>query len=71
MDSVERVHSAIAMVEEARGVPLSASCVVHRGELLDLLDGVRSAFHMTLQLPNRSLILVSKFLKRQGRALMP
>lgn len=31
------------MVEEARGVPLSASCVVHRGELLELLDEARSA----------------------------
>ena len=30
------------MVEEARGVPLSASCVVHRGELLELLDNARN-----------------------------
>ena len=43
MESVERIHGAISMVEEARGVPLSASCVVHRGELLDLLDGARNA----------------------------
>ena len=34
MEVVERIASAISMVEEARGVPLSASCVVHRGELL-------------------------------------
>ncbi len=31
------------MVEEARGVPLSASCVVHRGEMLELLDEARAA----------------------------
>ena len=30
MDSVEKLASAITLVEEARGVPLSASCVVHR-----------------------------------------
>jgi vacuolar-type H+-ATPase subunit H len=42
MDSIEKLTSAITMVEEARGVPLSASCVVHRGELLDLLDDVRT-----------------------------
>ena len=42
MDSIERIHSAISMVEEARGVPLSASCVVHRGELLELLDNARN-----------------------------
>jgi cell division septum initiation protein DivIVA len=41
VESVDRIQGAISMVEEARGVPLSASCVVHRGELLDLLDAVR------------------------------
>ncbi len=44
MESVDRVLGAISLVEEARGVPLSASCVVHRGELLELLDGARNAF---------------------------
>jgi vacuolar-type H+-ATPase subunit H len=44
MEAIERVQSAISLVEEARGVPLSASCVVHRGELLELLDGARNAF---------------------------
>ena len=43
MDSVEKLTSAITMVEEARGVPLSASCVVHRGEMLELLDEAREA----------------------------
>jgi vacuolar-type H+-ATPase subunit H len=43
MDSVEKLTSAITMVEEARGVPLSASCVVHRGEMLELLDDARAA----------------------------
>ena len=43
MEAVDRVQSAISLVEEARGVPLSASCVVHRGELLELLDGARTA----------------------------
>ena len=31
------------MVEEARGVPLSASCVVHRGEMLGVLDEAKAA----------------------------
>ena len=43
MDSVEKLTSAITMVEEARGVPLSASCVVHRAEMLELLDEAREA----------------------------
>lgn len=41
MDSIEKLNTAIAIVEEARGVPLSASCVVHRGEMLEILEGVR------------------------------
>lgn len=43
MDSADSLLGAITMVEEARGVPLSASCVVHRGELLELLDAARNA----------------------------
>lgn len=42
MESIERINTAITIVEEARGVPLSASCVVHRGEMLEVLEGVRS-----------------------------
>jgi len=49
MDSVEKLTSAITMVEEARGVPLSASCVVHRGEMLELLDEARAALPNDLE----------------------
>jgi vacuolar-type H+-ATPase subunit H len=41
MNSIEKLNTAIAVVEEARGVPLSASCVVHRGEMLEILEGAR------------------------------
>ena len=41
MDSIEKLNTAIAMIEEARGVPLSASCVVHRGEMLEILLSAR------------------------------
>lgn len=41
MESLEKLQLAISMVEEARSVPLSASCVVNRGELLGILDEVR------------------------------
>ena len=49
MDSVEKLTSAITMVEEARGVPLSASCVVHRGEMLEILDGARASLPTDLE----------------------
>jgi F0F1-type ATP synthase membrane subunit b/b' len=41
MDSLEKPNAAVTLIEEARGVPLSASCVVHRGEILEILDGAR------------------------------
>ena len=41
MGAIEKLNTAIAIVEEARGVPLSASCVVHRGEMLEILEGAR------------------------------
>jgi vacuolar-type H+-ATPase subunit H len=41
VDSIEKLNAAITLIEEARGVPLSASCVVHRGEILEILDGAR------------------------------
>lgn len=44
MDVIDRIQGAVNLVEQARSVPLSASCVVHRGELLELLDQASSAF---------------------------
>jgi F0F1-type ATP synthase membrane subunit b/b' len=43
MDSIEKLTTAITLIEEARGVPLSASCVVHRGEILEILEGARTS----------------------------
>ena len=43
MDSIEKLNAAITLIEEARGVPISESCVVHRGEILEILDGARVA----------------------------
>jgi vacuolar-type H+-ATPase subunit H len=62
MTVVERIQSAITTVEDARGVPLSASCVVHRGELLEVLDQARVALPSDLAqaqeiIANREIIL--------------
>ena len=43
MNSIEKLSAAITLIEEARSVPLSASCVVHRGEILDILDDAKSS----------------------------
>jgi vacuolar-type H+-ATPase subunit H len=55
MDSIEKLTAAISMVEEARGVPLSASCVLHRGEILEVLDGARAALPSDLEAARKIL----------------
>ena len=55
MDSIEKLTTAISMVEEARGVPLSASCVLHRGEILEVLDGARAALPNDLETARKIL----------------
>ena len=66
MDSVEKLTSAITMVEEARGVPLSASCVVHRGEMLELLDEAREALPDDLESAQK-LIAARDAIIEEGR----
>jgi F0F1-type ATP synthase membrane subunit b/b' len=66
MDSVEKLTSAITMVEEARGVPLSASCVVHRGEMLELLDEAREALPTDLESAQK-LIAARDAIIEEGR----
>ena len=44
MNVVQSLEVAIAAVEEARSVPLSASCVLNRGEMLQILDKVKVSF---------------------------
>ena len=44
-----------ALVEDARAVPMSASCVVHRGEVLDLVDEARAALPAEIEQARRVL----------------
>src|ERR687893_1522024 len=39
----EALDELVTTVEEARGVPMTSSCVVPRGDVLELLDDVREA----------------------------
>ena len=49
MESLENLNVAIQQVEDARGVPLSASFVLHRGEFLELLDLIRDSLPKDLE----------------------
>jgi F0F1-type ATP synthase membrane subunit b/b' len=48
MDSIEKISTAITLIEEARGVPLSASCVVHRNEILEILVDAKESLPQDL-----------------------
>lgn len=39
--ALDRIDELTAMVEQARGVPMSSNCLINRGELLGLLDELR------------------------------
>ena len=66
MDSIEKLISAITMVEEARSVPLSASCVVHRSELLEILDDAKNALPQDFA-QAQNLLLTRDALLEEGR----
>ncbi|HUW78889.1 MAG TPA: hypothetical protein VMV52_09115 [Candidatus Nanopelagicaceae bacterium] len=41
VDVPTRIDDLIEAIENARAVPLSASCVIHRGDVLETLDALR------------------------------
>ena len=47
-DLEEVLDHLSALVEDARALPMSASCVVHRGEVLDLVDEARRVLPLEL-----------------------
>ena len=66
MDSIEKLTSAITMVEEARSVPLSASCVVHRSELLEILDDAKNGLPQDFATA-QNLLLTRDAILEEGR----
>jgi hypothetical protein len=67
MNSIEKLSTAITVVEEARGVPLSASCVVHRGEMLEILEGARESLPADL-FKAETLLAEKERIIEEGRA---
>jgi hypothetical protein len=43
VDPLDRIDELTALVEGARAVPMSNACMVHRGDLLSLLDDLRGS----------------------------
>ena len=52
----EALDELSAIVEEARGVPMTAGCVVPRGDVLELIDDIKGrslvyAWHPSMLVP--------------------
>jgi cell division septum initiation protein DivIVA len=66
-DLEEVLDHLAALVEQARAVPMSASCVVNREEVLDLVDEARRVLPVELEQARRLLAQREDILE-QGRA---
>src|SRR5262245_49341220 len=42
VDPLDRIDEVIALVEAARSMPMSRNCIVDRGEMIAILDQLRS-----------------------------
>jgi cell division septum initiation protein DivIVA len=66
-DLEEVLDHLAALVEQARAVPMSASCVVNREEVLDLVDEARRVLPVELE-QARQLLAQREDILEQGRA---
>jgi len=66
-DLEEVLDHLTALVEDARALPMSSSCVVHRGEVLDLVDEARRVLPAELDQARRVLADRDRLLE-QARA---
>ena len=63
-DLEEVLDHLTALVEDARALPMSASCVVHRGEVLDLVDEARRVLPEELEAARRLLASRDRMLEQ-------
>jgi vacuolar-type H+-ATPase subunit H len=57
VDPIDRIDEIIAMTENARSVPMSRNCMIDRGELIGMLDQLRSELPTELR---RSVALLEE-----------
>ncbi len=67
MDVHDKLEEIVSLVEGARAMPMSASCMVNRGELLAHLDELRELLPQDLDLADR-LLAEREHVVEEGRA---
>lgn len=55
MDVQERLEELVVLIEDAKSMPLSASCIVNRTQVLDLIDEIRHLLPESVQRADRLL----------------
>ena len=70
MDVHDKIDELAAMVENARAMPMSASCIVNRAEMLALIDELRELLpeefhHATVLLSDREAVVAEGRLDAQ------
>ena len=55
MDVQERLEELVVLIEDAKSMPLSASCIVNRTQVLDLIDEIRHMLPESVQRADRLL----------------
>jgi cell division septum initiation protein DivIVA len=66
VDVDQRLEELAVMIEEAKAVPLSASCMVNRAAVLDLIDDIREALPSSLSYADQ-LLAEREALVAEGR----
>lgn len=66
MDVDQKLEELAVMIEEAKAVPLSASCMVNRAVVLDLIDDIREALPSSLSYADQ-LLAEREALVAEGR----
>ena len=68
MDVHDKLDELITIVEEARSMPMSASCIINRGEVLALLEEVRAL--LPEEFRHAQLLLADRPVRQQGQHVL-
>ena len=67
MDVDDKIEELMILVEDAKAMPLSASCIVNRAQVLDMLDDIRASLPSSLQ-EAQQLLAARSAVVAEGRA---
>lgn len=67
MDIDDKIEELMILVEDAKAMPLSASCIVNRGQVLDMLDDIRTSLPASID-EAKQVLAARSAVVAEGRA---